>query len=455
VPLRVGVYAADFKVAAVGKPKQTWQEVSVDLDDPDAVAEARFRLTASKAKSRRESVVYVTIYRGNLPVGQLSLLTVIDPVGDVRQVPIALGAVIAQDPDYVLVVTDRSPGSLGEGPFDISVSKEGAFLNMPLGSFPVTVNAWAYARDRLEGFRSVKDEKEADDRVRAAEGLGVDIWWDLPEAFREFYWKELHGRDASIAIYSQEPYIPWELIRPQRERAGEEADFLGVAFRIARWRQALRFPDPLDVSGFAVIAPVYGPGSGSRPLPGAQQEAQELIDAFGAKALGGDRKAVREFLANGKDVQLIHFAGHGEFDPEAKDDTLIKLADASLMPQDIHRAKVGQTAHPFVVLNACEVGEEGWSLTRIGGWAQAFTDVGFSGFLGPYWAVNDRIARKVAKLFYGSLTRGLTVGEAVREIRRAFYSDPEDRGHPSWLAYTLHCQPNVHLRMAGAAGNGR
>jgi CHAT domain len=455
--LRVGVYAPDFKIEATSDKSRSWEDLRVNLDKPKEVAEATFKLTASRVKNRRESVIYVTIYRGNLPVGQLSLFTAIDPAGEVRAASITLGETAAKDPDYVLVVTDRSPGVKGAGPFDISVSKEGEWLNQPLGSFPVTIDAWDYARQRLEGFRLVKAEKTPEDRVRAAEALGLDLWWDLPDAFRAFYWSELHGKDVSIAIYSQEPYIPWELIRPQRERAGEEANFLGVSFRIARWRQALKFPDPLDVTGFAVIAPVYGPGSGSQPLPGAQTEADELEQHFGATRLPGDRSSVRKFLESGDGIQLVHFAGHGEFDPDAKDDTLIKLADEPLLPQDIHRAKVGRTSRPFAVLNACEVGEEGWALTRIGGWAQAFCDVGFSGFVGPYWAVNDRIARKVANRFYGSLGDGMTVGEALREVRSGFYNDPEDRGHPSWLAYTLHCQPNVHIHMpkvAAATGGG-
>jgi hypothetical protein len=454
VKLRVAVDAADFKVASTRNPTRTWDELDVDLDDAQAAPEVTFELTAARTKKRRDSVIYVTVYRGNLPVGQLSLFTAIDPAGEVRSASLEIGTTMATDPDYVLVVTDRSPGVKGAGPFDISVSKEGEFLNKPLGAFPVTIDAWDYARQRLEGFRLVREETTPEDRIRAAEDLGVEVWWDLPEDFRRFYWEELHGKDVSIAIYSQEPYIPWELIRPQRERGGgEQADFLGVSFRMARWRQALRFPDPLDVTGFAVIAPVYGPGSGSRPLPNAQTEADELEANFGAARLGGDRATVRKFLESGEGVQLVHFAGHGEFDPTAtKDDTIIKLADKPLLPQDIHRAKIGRTSRPFVVLNACEVGEEGWTLTRIGGWAQAFCDVGFSGFVGPYWAVNDRIARKVANRFYGSLADGRTVGEALREVRRAFYDDPDDRGHPSWLAYTLHCQPNVHVRLSRAAG---
>ena len=65
--------------------------------------------------------------------------------------------------------------------------------------------------------------------------------------------------------------------------------------------------------------------------------------------------------------------------------------------------------------------------------------------------MNDRIARKSSLLFYRSLAAGLTVGEAVRQIRLQFYADPDDAGHPSWLAYTLHCQPNIHIQMPAPA----
>ncbi|HEY8869606.1 MAG TPA: CHAT domain-containing protein [Candidatus Limnocylindrales bacterium] len=448
IDLRVGVYAADFDVAAADDPRRTFAPLTVDLDDAGAVAKAGFRLTAHKADQRRDTEIYVTIYRGNLPIGQLHLITAIDPIGDVRSAPLTIGTASAPDPDFVLVVTDRSPAPKGAGPFDISASKESRYLNSPLGSFPVAVNAWQYAQKRLDGFRHVKDEPTPADMIRKAEDLGNELWWDLPEDFRAFYWTELHDQDVSIAIYSQEPYIPWELVKPQREPGGgEQAEFLGVSFRMARWKQALPFPDPLTVSGFSVIAPIYVP-----PLPGAQQEAKDLVDEFGATMLPGDRAAVRAFLESNQGVQLIHFAGHGEYDAASTDDTVIRLSDLPLVPSDLNRATLGRSSRPLVFLNACEVGEQGWALTRIGGWAEAFTDVGFSGFVGPYWAVNDRVARKAANLFYSSLADGETVGEAVREIRRHFYSDPEDQGHPSWLAYTLHCQPNVHVRMQRAGG---
>jgi hypothetical protein len=448
VTLKVGVYAADFDVRAVDDSRQTWTEMTIDLDDADHVAEARFKLTAHEGEEQRESPIYISFYRGNLPVGQLSLVCSIDPGHEIRRAPISVTIGGASDPEYVLVVTDRSQGPKGAGPFDIFVSKEGEYLNKPLGSFPVAVDAWEYARARLDGFRKVREEPTTEDRIRAAETLGIELWRDLPEDFKRFYWDEVHEHPgASLAIYSQEPYIPWELIKPQREVGGEEDGFLGATMRIARWKQAVRFPDPLTVTGFSIIAPVYGPESGSRPLPGAQAEAQQLIDEFGAEPVSGERAVVREMLESSKGIQLIHFAGHGDFDPDAAEISVIRLADSALVPRDLSRARLGQTAHPFVFLNACEVGEQGWALTKIGGWAEAFTDIGFSGFIGPYWAVNDRIARKSSLLFYRSLSAGLTVGEAVRQIRLQFYADPDDAGHPSWLAYTLHCQPNIHIQM--------
>ena len=146
-------------------------------------------------------------------------------------------------------------------------------------------------------------------------------------------------------------------------------------------------------------------------------------------------------------VQLVHFAGHGQYDPDRSEESVIKLADGPLVPRDLYRAKLGRTSRPLVFLTACEVGERGWTLTQIGGWAEAFCDVGFSGFVGPYWAVSDKVGRKAANLFYDELTRGATVGAAMRTIRRQFDDDDEFPAHPSWLAYTLHCQPNVRVEL--------
>ena len=57
--LRVGVYAADFDVEAADDPARTWARITVDLVNPDAVAEGRIRhlgqpmLTTAVAAARK------------------------------------------------------------------------------------------------------------------------------------------------------------------------------------------------------------------------------------------------------------------------------------------------------------------------------------------------------------------------------------------------------------------
>jgi len=445
VALTVGVYAPDFTIRDESGNEQAWAPLELDLERPDAVAKGRFYLRAPATDKRIDTTIYVTFYRAAVPVGQLSLVTAIDPRQEIRAAPIALSLASAPDPDFVLIVTDTSRGSDGSGPFDIRMSREGEYLDRPLGRFPVKQNAWQYARKLLDRFRAVRKVRLAGDRRREAENLGLDLWWALPAEFREFYWAEMHGHEGSIAIYSHEPYIPWELVKPQRVAGGRSDPFLGQAFSIARWKQARTFPDPLVVTGFAVIAPEYS----LDPLPAAQDEANDLVERFGATKVAGRGPDVRRLLRSGE-VQLIHFAGHGQYDPDRTEESVIKLADGPLLPRDLYRARIGRTMRPLVFLNACEVGERGWTLTQIGGWADAFCDVGFSGFVGPYWAVSDAVGRKAATLFYGQLAQGETVGGAMRAIRRRFDDDDEFAAHPSWLAYTLHCQPNVRVQLPTA-----
>jgi CHAT domain-containing protein len=155
-------------------------------------------------------------------------------------------------------------------------------------------------------------------------------------------------------------------------------------------------------------------------------------------------------LLRGSGTQAIHFAGHGRFDPDAPDDSIIELLDTSLKPSDVALATIGSTDRPIMFVNACEIGNRGWSLTQIGGWADAFCDVKFTAFVGPYWAVDDAVAHKAALRFYEELRGKATLGEAMRTVRRQYLEDKDHPYHPSWLAYTLHCHPNVTVTLEEA-----
>ena len=443
VNLRIGVYAPDFAVTNADGEATSVAALTLDLDRPDQRLDARFRLRAPKVRQPRDASIWVSVWRGTLPIGQMELRTRIDPAYVTPAGSIKLSFTEAKDPDVTLVVADRSDGVVGEGPFDLRVSREGEFIDLDLGRLRVTNDAWQAARDILEKYRAVNKLGTKKERIARATSIGVDLWRLLPEGFRDFYWDELHDSDIrSIAIYSQEPYIPWELIVPQRRPGGPTEPMLGVAFSIARWKQGRHFPDPLAVSGISVIAPEYSVGA----LPEAAKEAEDLIVTFGAKRVTGNWSGVTRLLRS-RGTQLIHFAGHGSYDPTNVDDSEIRLSDGTLVPGDLFNASIGTKERPFVFLNACQVGEAGWDLTQIGGWAEAFCAAGFSGFVGPYWKVNDLVARKAARVFYAALDGKQTVGEAMQAVRRRFLEDDEYPAHTSWLAYSLHCQPNVHIQL--------
>jgi CHAT domain-containing protein len=157
-------------------------------------------------------------------------------------------------------------------------------------------------------------------------------------------------------------------------------------------------------------------------------------------------------LLRSRGLQAIHFAGHGRFDPAAADASELLLADAPLRPTDVAGATIGQAERPLVFVNACEVGQQEWALTQIGGWAEAFCAAGCTAFVGPYWPVEDRVAARAARVFYEALRAGETVGQAMQAVRRRFQTDAEFPAHPTWLAYTLHCQPNVTVEFVPPPG---
>ncbi len=451
VKLTVSVQAKGFDILDPDTTtSRNFHRITLDVTDEDQEVRGGFLLRAHTTDDDLPTTIYVRFSHANLPVGQLELPTTISPtrtrIAAPRAANIGGGIRLSFDPapppDLVFHISQTH-----DGKFEIVVDRrsgERRFDNWPLGEFPIQGDPAVFAESVLQQFRMARELQPPEQRAGRIDGLGVDLWWQLPEHFRDFYWEQMHGQQLSIAINSQEPYIPWELIKPQRTKAGgETAEMLGLAFSMARWKQGRFYPDPLKVAGFAAIAPTYP----DNPLQHTSLEAQELERRYGARLVPGQYGEVTALLRS-TGVQAIHFAGHGRFEPTTPTDSKIELADHPLVPSDVRTATVGRTDRPLMFVNACEVGNQGWSLTQIGGWADTFCDAGCTAFVGPYWAVNDRVAKKAAILFYDELGAGRTLGQAMQAIRRRFWEDDEFQYHPTWLAYSLHCHPNVTVQFA-------
>ncbi len=86
------------------------------------------------------------------------------------------------------------------------------------------------------------------------------------------------------------------------------------------------------------------------------------------------------------------------------------------MPEDLVGPEIEGyigRARPGFFFNVCHGGQQGWALTRLGGWANRLVSAGAGLFIAPLWSVTDANALAFAAAFYTELLTGATVGEAA------------------------------------------
>ena len=72
--------------------------------------------------------------------------------------------------------------------------------------------------------------------------------------------------------------------------------------------------------------------------------------------------------ASAFDITLMHFACHGVFNPDRPEQNGIVLNNNTRFdPTWAAGNSIGSQTHPFVFMNACEVGASGESLSGYGG----------------------------------------------------------------------------------------
>ncbi len=287
-----------------------------------------------------------------------------------------------------------------------------------------------------------------------AEGLFEQL---LPETFREVYFTQIvplqeAGVIRSLLITSDEPWIPWELLKPYHYsvRGAKEYtdDFWALRFQLSRWLAGRGPKVRVEVKTAALVLPDVGLSAvaGERAFFD-DLSARRMIQLSGPSML---RKEVLDlFMAGG--FQVLHIATHGQFNTENADQSVIELADANLRPGDLRGGLLRgiRRSMPLVFLNACDGGRANFGLTGLGGWAEKlFKEANAAAFVGALWEVHDELAVEFSKHFYNRLAEGDTLGEAMRAAR-AHLRDI-DPINPTWLAYTLYGDPNAAVQIGTA-----
>lgn len=286
------------------------------------------------------------------------------------------------------------------------------------------------------------------------EGAGEQLYLSTPNILKQAYWRLWEAaaqgefRFESIQIVTDEPYVPWELMRVADDRFPDvEPEFLGVRHCVGRWlaSDSAKLVQRLRVSTLAVSASSYTEvASVTQKLDWAGAERTLLVDKYHARNIPLRSTALYDYLQRTDGDQALHLACHGRMSTTAPNTSELILEDnpQNLRPTVIARTEVRRgfgSQDPLVFLNACEVGGAAASLSLVAGFPAAFLHAGAAAVVCPLWAVNDQRALKIAETFYTDVMKapGRSLGAVLRDIRAQW----RDGAHLTYLAYVLYGDP--------------
>ncbi|MFZ4767031.1 MAG: CHAT domain-containing protein, partial [Roseimicrobium sp.] len=277
-------------------------------------------------------------------------------------------------------------------------------------------------------------------------------------------------RRLKIVFTSMIPWVadmPWELAYDRSAGA-----FLACAD--VRFIRNVLTPTPVNPvanksSALRILVVSAQPmGAGALSIEderrGIHESFRPLIDAGLAEVevlAGASPCALQERLryrADGDEFDVLHFIGHGAFDPQTKVGTL-------LFEDELGRPK-SVTATDFlnilrgrgirlVFLNACETGR-GATADYNRGVAMELVRDGIPAVVANQYSVIDRSASLFSLHFYACLASGLNIADAMREARIALLYDgvePMDWSVPVLFANNPDarlCRPLPRPALAGA-----
>jgi hypothetical protein len=292
-------------------------------------------------------------------------------------------------------------------------------------------------------------------KLADVEGAGEKIYRSTPPYFRDCYWSLFHAAEKSgfkfdsVQIVTDEPCVPWELMRmTDRERAaGIAPELLAIRHCVGRWlaEESAAMRQRITIGKIAVSASSYeSVATVSAKLPWAASEQKLMVDDYRAAPVPLMSDPMLDFLEHGA-VQAVHLACHGKMSITDPDASVLVMEDTpnDLTPLSIARSEVCAglgIQHPLVFLNACEVGAAAASMSLVAGFPAAFLYSGAAALVSPLWAVNDERARKIAEEFYREVFiagGGKPLGAVLRDLRARW----KEEKHLTYLAYVLYGDP--------------
>jgi len=276
------------------------------------------------------------------------------------------------------------------------------------------------------------------------------LTFDVKRALRE-----TRAEYLRLSLDDQLVHIPWELLSDGKR-------FLCQRFnmgRLVKTRQnfsannARSMGRPLKM---LVIADPKG------DLKGAYKEGTRIRDDMDSHSewinatLRSDDIRPESIMEKMRNFDLVHFAGHADYNPENPEESGWRLSDGCLTTKDILRIGESSVMPALIFSNACQSARtEAWSLgerfeVEIFGLANAFLLAGVKHYVGTFWEILDKPSGLFARAFYRHLLDGDPVGGAIRNARSDLIHEYGEE-NIVWASYLLYGDPAFrYVRGAGA-----
>jgi tetratricopeptide (TPR) repeat protein len=293
--------------------------------------------------------------------------------------------------------------------------------------------------------RLTKDPASKLLQLKSLQKIGQLFWDHLLSRAIKGRLKDSPSCALTLSLDEELIHIPWELIFD-----GE--DFLGLKFSLGRLIRSqgdstsLQYRDLTDSLKMLILANPNG------DLKSAYLEGLNIKNQFGHKtkkvqvdfkSTNIDRHYVKKNIC---DYDIVHFAGHCEFDKaEAKDSGWV-LSDGVFKESDI--LKMGQSCSlpALVFSNSCHSAQMNPVLIdseyqRVNyGMASAFLFAGVRHYIGSIRKIEDSASLVFAQEFYTKLICGISVGESLQLSKLKLV---KEYGLASlhWVNYLLYGDP--------------
>ena len=242
--------------------------------------------------------------------------------------------------------------------------------------------------------------------------------------------------------------IPWELLFDGK-------DFLCLKFNLGRSIRTQTFSTQPQYRSIPSKPRILILANPTGDLKSAYQEGLYTKNCLTKKGkLNVDFKAqdidsnyVRKNL---RDYDIIHFAGHCEYNRKNPEESGWILSDGWVSARDFLALGENASLPNIIFANACQSARttdnllDSQAQSNIYGLAQAFLFAGVRHYLGSFWRIEDKFSGKFAEEFYNQVTNAQSIGQAVRLARSKLFAQ-YGISAIAWAGYVLYGDPGFVL----------